>query len=47
MIMFVDNTSVACGEEESQQEEQDLMIKGVREEREADARRDHQNVKST
>jgi hypothetical protein len=40
MIRFVDNTSVARGEE-SQQEEKDLMIKCVREEREAGARRDH------
>jgi hypothetical protein len=47
MISFVDNTSVARGGDESQQEEQDLLIKCVREEREAGAPRDHQNVKST
>jgi hypothetical protein len=47
MIRFVDNTSVARGGEESQQEEKDLMIKCVREERGADAPGDHQNVRST
>jgi hypothetical protein len=47
MIRFVDNTSVARGGDESQQEEQDLMIKCAREEREAGAPGDHQNVKST
>jgi hypothetical protein len=47
MIRFVDNTSVAQGGDESQQEEQDLMSKCVREEREAGTPGDHQNVKST
>jgi hypothetical protein len=47
MIRFVDNMSVARGGEESQQEEQDLMIKCAREERDAGARRAHQNIKST
>jgi hypothetical protein len=47
MIRFVDNTSVAQGGDESQQEEPDLMIKCAREEREAGAPRDHQNIKST
>jgi hypothetical protein len=38
MIRFVDNMSVARGGgDESQQEEQDLMIKCAREEREAGA----------
>jgi hypothetical protein len=46
MIRFVDNTSVARGDE-SQQEEQDLKIKCAREEREAGAPGDHQHVKST
>jgi hypothetical protein len=46
MIIFVDNTSIARGEE-SQQEEHDLLIKCAREEREAGAPRDHQNVNST
>ena len=41
MIRFVDNMSVARGGDESQQEEQDLMIKCAREEREAGAPRDH------
>jgi hypothetical protein len=47
MIRFVDNTSVARGGDESQQKEQDLMSKCAREEREAGAPGDHQNVKST
>jgi hypothetical protein len=46
MIRFVDNTSVARGDE-LQQEEQDLMRKCAREEREAGAPGDHQNVKYT
>jgi hypothetical protein len=37
MIRFVDNTSVARGGAELQQEEEDLMIKCKREEREAGA----------
>jgi hypothetical protein len=45
MIGFVDNTT--RGGDESQQEEPDLMIKYAREEREAGAPRDHQNIKST
>jgi hypothetical protein len=44
---FVDNMSIARGGDESQQEEQDLMIKCAREERKAGAPGDHQNVKST
>jgi hypothetical protein len=47
MIRFVDNTSVARAGDEPQQEEQDLMIKCVREEREAGTPGDHQNIKST
>jgi hypothetical protein len=47
MIRFVDNKSIARGGDESQQEEQDLMIKCAREEREAGAPGAHQNVKST
>jgi hypothetical protein len=47
MIRFVDNTSGARRGDESQQEEQDLMIKCTREEREAGASGDHRNVKST
>jgi hypothetical protein len=47
MIRFVDNTSIARGRDDSQQEEQDLMIKCAREEREAGAPGNHQNVKST
>jgi hypothetical protein len=47
MIRFFDNMSIARGGDESQQEEQDLMIKCTREEREAGAPGDHQNVKST
>jgi hypothetical protein len=47
MIRFDDNTSIARGRDKSQQEEQDLMIKCVREKREAGAPGDHQNVKST
>jgi hypothetical protein len=47
MIRFFDNTSVARGGDESQQEEQALMIKCTREEREVGAPGDHQNVKST
>jgi hypothetical protein len=39
MIGFVDNTSIARGGDESQQEEQDLVIKCAGEEREAGARR--------
>jgi hypothetical protein len=39
MIGFVDNTSIARGGDESQQEEQDLVIKCAREERKAGARR--------
>jgi hypothetical protein len=46
MIRFVDNTSIARGGDESQQE-QDLMIKCARNEREAGTPLDHQNVKST
>jgi hypothetical protein len=46
MIKFVDNTRVARGGDESQQEEQDLMTKCVRKEREAGAPGDHQNVMS-
>jgi hypothetical protein len=42
MIRFVDNTSIARGGDESQQEEQDLMIKCAREEMEAGAPVDHQ-----
>jgi hypothetical protein len=41
MIRFVDNMSIAQGGDELQQEEQDLMIKCVREEREAGAPGDH------
>jgi hypothetical protein len=44
MIRFVDNTSIARGGDESQQDEQDLMIKCARE---AGTPGDHQNVKST
>jgi hypothetical protein len=44
MIRFADNTSVALGGVESQQEEQDLMIKCTREEREAGAPGDHQTI---
>jgi hypothetical protein len=44
MIRFVDNTSIAQGGDTSQQ---DLMIKCTREEREAGAPGDHQNIKST
>jgi hypothetical protein len=47
MIRFVDNMSVARGGDESQQEEQDLMIKCAREQREACAPGDHQNIKYT
>jgi hypothetical protein len=47
MIRFVDNTSIAQGGDASQQDEQDLMIKCAREEREAGAPEDHQNIKST
>jgi hypothetical protein len=47
MIRLVDNTSVARGGDESQQEEQDLMIKCTREEREVGAPGDHQNINST
>jgi hypothetical protein len=47
MIKFVDNTSIARGGDASQRDEQDLMIKCVREEREAGAPGDHQNIKST
>jgi hypothetical protein len=46
MIGFVDNTSVARGGDESQQGEQDFMIKCARVEREAGAPGDHQNIKS-
>jgi hypothetical protein len=46
MIKFVDNTRVARGGDESQQEEQDLMTKCVRKEREAGAPGDHQNIMS-
>jgi hypothetical protein len=44
MIRFVDNMSIARGGDESQQEEQDLMIKCARE---AGAPGDLQNVKLT
>jgi hypothetical protein len=47
MIRFVDNTSIARGGDASQRDEQDLLIKCAREEREAGAPRDHQNIKST
>jgi hypothetical protein len=47
MIRFVDNTSVARGGDEPQLEEQDLMIKCAREEREAGTPGDHLNIKST
>jgi hypothetical protein len=47
LIRFVDNTSVAREGDKSQKEEQDLIINCVREEREAGAPGDHQNVKST
>jgi hypothetical protein len=43
MIRFVHNTSIAQGGDESQRDEQDLMIKCARKEREAGAPRDHQN----
>jgi hypothetical protein len=41
MIRFIDNTSIARGGDTSQRDEQDLMIKCAREEREAGAPRDH------
>jgi hypothetical protein len=41
IIRFVDNMSVARGGDESQQEEQNLMIKCAREERKAVAPGDH------
>jgi hypothetical protein len=47
MIRFVDNTSIARGGDASQRDEQDLMIKCAREEREVGAPGDHQNIKST
>jgi hypothetical protein len=47
MIRFVDNTRIARGGDASQQDEQDLKIKCAREEREAGAPRDHQNIKCT
>jgi hypothetical protein len=47
MIRFVDNTSIAQGGDASQRDEQDLMIKCARKEREADTPGDHQNIKST
>jgi hypothetical protein len=47
MIRFVDNTSIARGGDTSQRDEQDLMIKCAREEREVDAPGDHQKIKST
>jgi hypothetical protein len=47
MIRFVDNTSIARGGDDSQQEEQDLMIKCAREERKAGAPGNYLNVKST
>jgi hypothetical protein len=47
MVRFVDNTSIARGGDALQRDEQDLMIKCAREEREAGAPGDHQNVKST
>jgi hypothetical protein len=47
MIRFADNTSIARGGDASQRDEKDLMIKCAREEREAGASGDHQNIKST
>jgi hypothetical protein len=47
MIRFVDNTSIERGGDMSQRDEQDLMIKCTREEREAGAPGDHKNIKST
>jgi hypothetical protein len=47
MIRFVENTSIARGGDASQRDEQDLKMKCAREEREADAPGDHQNIKST
>jgi hypothetical protein len=45
MIRFVDKTSIARGGDASQRDEQDLKIKCAREEREAGAPGDHQNIK--
>jgi hypothetical protein len=44
MIRFLDNTSVAREGDESQQEDQDLLIKCARGEREAAAPGDHQEI---
>jgi hypothetical protein len=46
-IRFVDNTSIARGGDELLRDEQVLMIKCVKEEREAGAPGDHPNIKST